>query len=48
MCIRDRDVINRNRSELQPQLGGVAPVQEAAPETEGVSLDDDDLDDFDE
>ena len=42
------DVINRNRSELQPQLGGVAPVQEAAPETEGVSLDDDDLDDFDE
>lgn len=41
------DVINRNRSELQPQLGG-APVQEAAPEAEGVSLNDDDLDDFDE
>ena len=41
------DVINRNRSELQPQLGGAAPVQETAP-TESVSLDDDDLDDFDE
>ena len=38
------DVINRNRSELQPQLGGAAPVQETAP-TESVSLDDDDLDD---
>ena len=46
------DVINRNRSELQPQLAGGAPVQEAAPAQEealDADLDNDDLlDDLDD
>lgn len=42
------DVINRNRSELQPQIAGSSAAQDPAQAMEDSILNDDDLDDFDE